>query len=217
MQIARIALYSLFLACTGVAFDAAGQSGRPVATPPTAEAAGELPPACRDKPVPSPFDAQAYPLDGNTVAVLGGGPHIRLWGIQAPELRDKDRQETVPGMRARAALDALLLTGAHKVRIAPAKWDRQCRLVAIVTVTPEIPMSHPGTEGARTPTPLVAVDAGLTMLFKGFAYGFSLDDAISGQPGLNESYAQAEASARKRLEGLWPIWLGIAKETLPRP
>lgn len=170
----------------------------------------ELPSACHDKPVPSAFDGVAYPIDGDTIAMAGGGPHIRLWGIQAPELRDKDKQETVPGMRARATLDALLLTGAHKVRIAPTKWDRYCRLVAIVTVTPEVMMSHPGTGGASTPTPLVAVDASLAMLFKGVAYGFYLDDAIPGHPEISEAYAQAEAKARTSSEGLWPFWLGEA-------
>ena len=122
----------------------------------------------------------------------------------------------MPGMRARAALDALAPDGAHtRCASRPPNGTASAALRAIVTVTPEIAMSHPGTEGAPgQPTPLVAVDAGLTMLFKGFAYGFSLDVAISGPPELNASYAQAEASARKRLEGLWPIWLGIAKENL---
>src|SRR5918993_2911050 len=57
--------------------------------------------------LPATWDGQAYAIDGATLAGVGLKPHVRIWGIQAPELRDT-RAESVAGMRARAALEDLL-------------------------------------------------------------------------------------------------------------
>src|SRR5215218_922009 len=61
--------------------------------------------------LPGKWEGIAFAIDGATLAGAGLKPSIRLWGIQAPELRDKDKQETAPGMRARAAVEDLLLAG----------------------------------------------------------------------------------------------------------
>jgi endonuclease YncB( thermonuclease family) len=166
------------------------------------------PAACRDKKLPAPFDAEGYALDGAALIVTGFAPHVRLWGVQAPRLRDKDGQETMPGMAARAGLEDLLDAAAHKIHIAPTGWDRECRLVAIVT---NLPTSMP--DGSLAPSPPVAVDIGLAMLSLGFAYGFPLDEPIRDRPELGQAYAHAEAQARKTSGGLWPFWLGEAERT----
>jgi len=41
--------------------------------------------------LPKPFDGVAFAVDGNTLAIVGKKPNVRIWGIQAPELRDKDK------------------------------------------------------------------------------------------------------------------------------
>lgn len=181
------------------------------AVAPAAFAQGNAPAApavCRDKKLPAPFDAEGFAIDGATLIVTGFAPHVRLWGIQAPALRDKDRQETMPGMAARAGLEDLLDAAAHKIRIAPIGWDRECRLVAIVT---NLPTSMP--DGSLAPRPPVAVDIGLAMLSLGFAYGFPLDEPVRDRPELGQAYAHAEAQARKTSGGLWPFWLGETERT----
>src|ERR687898_493737 len=65
--------------------------------------------------LPAAWDGQAYAIDGATLAGVGLKPHVRIWGIQAPELRDT-RAESVAGMRARAALEDLLAQSGHKVK-----------------------------------------------------------------------------------------------------
>jgi len=167
------------------------------------------PPACHDKKLPAPFDAEGYAFDGTTLVVTGFAPHVRLWGIQAPRLYDKDRQETMPGMAARAGLEDLLDAAAHKIHVAPTGWDRECRVVAIVT---NLPTSMP--DGSLAPNPPVAVDIGLAMLSLGFAYGLPLDEPIRDRPELGQAYAHAEAQARKTSGGLWPFWLGETERTL---
>jgi endonuclease YncB( thermonuclease family) len=138
--------------------------------------------------LPKPFDGMAFAINGDTLAVVGLRPHVRIWGIQAPELRDKDKQETVPGMRARAALDDLLTPAGHKIHCNPDKWDRDCRIVALCV--------------AKT------TDIGGRMIDNGMAYGFGLDDVDKADVPLSLSYAESEASARKDMRGLWPEWLG---------
>jgi endonuclease YncB( thermonuclease family) len=138
--------------------------------------------------LPKPFDGVAFAITGDTLAIVGLKPHVRLWGIQAPELRDKDKQETVPGMRARAALDDLLTPADHKIHCNPDKWDRDCRIVALCV--------------AKT------TDIGGRMIDNGMAYGFDLDDVGKADVPLSLSYAESEAAARKETRGLWPEWLG---------
>ena len=189
---------ALLWALTTFALPALAQGNAPAATP-----------ACHDKKLPAPFDAEGYALDGTTLVVTGFAPHVRLWGIQAPALRDKDGQETMPGMAARAGLEDLLDAAAHKIRVMPAGWDRECRLVAIVT---NLPTSMP--DGSLAPSPPAAVDIGLAMLSQGFAYGLPLDEPIRDRPGLGQAYARTEAQARKTSSGLWPFWLGETERTL---
>jgi endonuclease YncB( thermonuclease family) len=138
--------------------------------------------------LPKPFDGVAFAINGDTLAIVGLRPHVRIWGIQAPELRDKDKQETVPGMRARAALDDLLTPAGHKIHCNPDKWDRDCRIVALCV--------------AKT------TDIGGRMIDNGMAYGFDLDDVDKADVPLSLSYAESEAAARKEMRGLWPEWLG---------
>ncbi len=144
--------------------------------------------------LPKPFDGVAFAIDGSTVAIVAMKPQVRIWGIQAPELRDKNSEETVPGMRARAALEDLLVSANHKIHCNPTRWDRYCRLVASCV--------------AKT------TDIGGRMIEDGMAYGYRLDDASEADLPLSLSYAESEADARKQKRGLWPIWLG---EPLRRP
>lgn len=159
--------------------------------------AKDLPTTCRDKPVPELVVGEAFSIDGDTIAIAGK-PHIRIWGIQAPELRDKKTgQETVPGMRARAALEELLKPARHQVSCAPTKWDRYCRLVAICDT------AYPSKAIYAE-----SIELGWTMLDAGLAYGFYLDDAVAGRNDLSRSYATAESMARAERRGLWKEWLG---------
>ncbi len=103
------------------------------------------------------WDGQAFAIDGQTLGGTGLKAHLRIWGIQAPELRDTTRVESVPGMRARAFLADLLAKADHKVKCRPARFDRECRIVAQCSV---------GDQG----------DLGGSMIAGGMAYGFELDD-----------------------------------------
>lgn len=159
----------------------------------------ELPAACRDKPVPVRIEGQAYASDGDTITMAGLKPRIRIWGIQAAELRDKAGVETVPGMRARALAEDLLNRAGHKVVCQPAKWDRYCRYVALCEA-----MELRDQAGLhRTPQ-----DIGARLLDAGLAYGFYLDDTFPGHPQLSNWYASFEVKARQERKGLWPAWLG---------
>lgn len=145
------------------------------------------------------WNGVAFAIDGDTLAGIGLKPHIRIWGIQAPELRDKDKDETVPGMRARATLSDLLAKADGKVWCRAIKYDRYCRLVAQCNV-PTDP-----APGSTSPTPL---DIGLYMVMTGYAYGFYLDDVLPWDAGAGVRYNLQEARARERKAGLWPLWLG---------
>lgn len=160
-------------------------------TPATAETADK----CKGAAIPDKIEGTAFSIDGDTIKVFGTGPSIRIWGIQAPELRDKvTGQETVSGMRARARLEELINQRADRTVVcAPTKFDRYCRLVALCT------SAH--SSGA-------AFDIGREMVESGHAYGYWLDDPAPGQPQLGMAYAKAEAEARKERFGQWPMWLG---------
>ena len=148
--------------------------------------------------LPEKWEGTAFAIDGGTLAGAGLKPHIRLWGIQAPELRDKDRQETVPGMAARAVLENLLVAGERRVTCRALKWDRHCRIVAPCTVTAEIPV------GAKAQPH----DIALQLLEAGLAYGFRLNDTLPWDEVAGERYGHYEQIARKARAGLWPMWLG---------
>ena len=148
--------------------------------------------------LPEKWEGIAFAIDGSTLAGAGLKPHIHLWGIQAPELRDKDKIETVPGMRARAAVEDLLLAGERRVTCRSSKFDRTCRIVAQCTVTLESPRGS-------VPAPH---DLSLRLLEDGLAYSFYLDETLPWDKTANERYGYHEALARQARKGLWPMWLG---------
>lgn len=164
-------------------------------TPATAETAEK----CKGAAIPDKVEGTAFSIDGDTLKIFGVGPSIRIWGIQAPELRDKvTGQESIAGMRARARLEELIgQRDDRAVVCTPTKFDRYCRLVALCT-------------SAHSSIPGAAFDIGLEMVESGHAYGYWLDDPAPGQPRLGMSYAKAEAAARQERFGQWPAWLGKA-------
>jgi endonuclease YncB( thermonuclease family) len=140
---------------------------------------GELPPG---------FEGIAFAGDGDTIYGVGLRPGIRLWGSNAPELRD-DKTETVAGMRARAFTADRLAEAGNKVSCQAIEWDAYCRMMATCTA------------GGK--------DLTLELLKAGLSYGFYLakhpahvDQALT--------YSNAEAEARKAGKGLWPMWLGAS-------
>jgi endonuclease YncB( thermonuclease family) len=174
-----------------------------LAFPALAEKPGKPARDCETKPLPPAASGEAYSIDGDTIAVVGLKPHIRLWGVQAAELRNKAASgatgiETVAGMVGRAELEDILTTANRKVHYEPTKWDRYCRIVAHVTAM----APKPGGD---------EIDVGKALLERGAAYGGWLDDAIEGKPELGKAYADAEARARQARAGLWPRWLGERK------
>ncbi|OFW99634.1 MAG: hypothetical protein A3D94_12685 [Alphaproteobacteria bacterium RIFCSPHIGHO2_12_FULL_66_14] len=167
----------------------------------TAQAQQRRPPEAEKPPdcaatmgaLPKDWTGEAYAIDGNTLGGTGLKPQLRLWGVQAAELRGKPNgEETVAGMRARAALEDVLDKGGHKVKCRVARWNRECRVVAQCTVD-------------AAPAPL---DLGGYMLASGLAYGFHLEEGLPWEQRAGQRYAGAEAEARKAKRGLWPVWLG---------
>jgi len=172
-QIARAAVAALFAAAL-----------------PVAAIAQDAPQKCGN--LPDAFEGLAFSGDGDTIYGIGYTPPIRLWGIQAPELRDKQTgQETAAGMRTRAALEDLFAASGHRVTCEPRKWDRYCRVVA----------------SCKTGN----VDVSLALIKAGLAYGFWLSDTAPDKGAVSVAYAAAEAEARQARRGLWPQWLGEAK------
>jgi endonuclease YncB( thermonuclease family) len=138
-------------------------------------------------PLPPGFEGTAFTGDGDTIYGVGFRPGIRLWGSNAPELRDHDKAETIPGMRARALTADVLAAAGNKVACQSIEWDGYCRVVASCTA------------GGK--------DLTMELLKAGLSYGYYLakhparvDQALA--------YSDAEAAARKARVGLWPYWLG---------
>lgn len=142
--------------------------------------------------LPKEWSGVAYPIDGDTLAGVGLKPHIRLWGIQAPELLDQSKAESVAGMRARAALADLLSGSDHKISCRIQKFDRECHVVAHCTL-------HDG---------VMPIDLGGALIASGMAYGAHLDETLPWEPKASQRYSTAEFEARKNKRGLWPTWLG---------
>lgn len=179
-----LVLFLLAATAAGANAQQARRAPAEAAEPARAECAqqGELPKA---------WQGQAFAIDGNTLAGIGLKPQLRIWGIQTAELRDKQTgQETVPGMRARAALEDLLAKSDHKLKCRPAKFDRACHIVVQCSL-----------DDAQ------AGDLGGALIAAGMAYGFELD-ALPWEQRAGQRYADAEFEARKARRGLWPIWLG---------
>lgn len=141
--------------------------------------------------LPANWAGQVYAIDGDTLAGVGLKPRIRLWGIQAPELRDGAKAESVAGMRARATLEDLLEQSDHKVKCRTTRFDRDCHIVAQCSLD----AAQPG-------------DIGGALIAAGMAYGFSLDETLPWESRASQRYATAEAEARKQRRGLWKDWLG---------
>ncbi|TXL72544.1 thermonuclease family protein [Vineibacter terrae] len=134
---------------------------------------------------------EAHAIDGDTLAVLRADgtrwPDVRLWGIQAPELRDaRSKLENPAGMRSRVALEDLL---PGSITCRPIEWDRYCRVVArcATDATPDLS--------------LTMLSAGEAYLFTTFAMGRNASLEI------RTAYVAAERQARADRRGLWRAWL----------
>ena len=163
--------------------------------PPDSDKGGDKPADCTATlgALPKEWLGEAFAIDGITLGGAGLKPQLRLWGVQAGELRDRQSGlETIAGMRARAALEDMLEKAEHKVKCRAARWDRDCHVVAQCTVD-------------ASPAPL---DLGGYMIASGLAYGFHLEEVLPWEPRASQRYAGAEAEARKAKRGLWPVWLG---------
>jgi endonuclease YncB( thermonuclease family) len=148
--------------------------------------------------LPEKWEGVAFAIDGSTLAGVGLKPHIQLWGVQTPELRDKDQQETIAGMRSRAALEDMLLAGERRVTCQATRYDRACRILAQCTITAEFP------RGSK-PAPQ---DLALRLLEDGLGYGVGLNETLPWDKTANERYGHYEGLARQARKGLWPTWLG---------
>lgn len=186
----RLALAALSLALLAPA--ARAQNAKPPATAPAATSPTK-PPGCPAShgALPQTWSGQAFALDGETLGGSGLRTAIRLWGVQAPALRDASRTETVPGMRARATLEDLLARADHKVKCRIARYDSECRLVAQCALDEARP-----------------IDLGGALLASGVVYGHELDEPLAWEPRAAQRYADAEFEARKARKGSWPRWLG---------
>jgi endonuclease YncB( thermonuclease family) len=147
-------------------------------------------PSCGD--LPKVWDGTAYAVSGDTLAGVGLKSRIGLWGVHAAEM------PSVPGMRARAALEDMLDSGEHKVSCRMTGWDRACRAVAQCTIT------------AAWPTGTVAQphDLATRLAEDGWAYGSGLDAPPAWDTDASAKIAHFEAIARQARKGLWPQWLG---------
>jgi endonuclease YncB( thermonuclease family) len=149
--------------------------------------------------LPKTWEGKAYAVSGDTLAGIGLKARLRLWGIHAPELAGNfARNEGVPAMRARAALEDMLAAGEHLVSCRTTGWDSACRAVAQCTITAEWP-----TGSKAQPH-----DLGLRLVEDGFAYGFELESPPGWDKDASEKIAHFEAISRQDRKGLWPTWLG---------
>lgn len=149
--------------------------------------------------LPKSFDGKAYAVSGDTLAGVGLKPRIRLWGIRAPDMGNQfSPADSMPAMRARAALEDMLVSGEHRVSCRMTGWDRACRAVAQCTIIAEWP----------TGTTAQAHDIALRLAEDGWAYGFDLDSPPEWDKEASEKVAHFEAISRQARKGLWPLWLG---------
>ena len=182
---------ALFLMCVGAAPATAQVSGSyNTSAPSCVQAMGEL---------PTTWEGHAYAVSGDTLAGVGLKPHIGLWGIRAPDMPSQfSRMDGVPAMRARAALEDMLVTGEHRVSCRVTGWDRACRAVAqctIVAAWPDGTVAQPH-------------DIALRVVEDGFAYGFGLEAPPAWDKDASEKVAHFEAISRQARKGLWPDWMG---------
>ncbi len=149
--------------------------------------------------LPKKWEGKAYAVSGDTLAAVGLKPRLRLWGIRAPDMGgDVASTVSVPAMRARAALEDMLVGADHRVSCRIAGWDNACRAIAQCTITAEWP-----TGSKAEPH-----DIALRLAEDGFAYGYGLDAQPAWDSDAGEKVAHFEALARQARKGLWPLWLG---------
>ena len=193
-RLALAALSVALMAPAALAPAAWAQNAKPPAAAPAAPAAPPAKPqgcTASNGALPQNWSGQVFALDGETLGGSGLKTPLRIWGVQAPALRDAQRVETVPGMRARATLEDLLARADHKVKCRIARYDSECRLVAQCALDEAQP-----------------IDLGGAMLASGVVYGHELDEPLSWEPRAAQRYADAEFEARKARKGSWPHWLG---------
>jgi endonuclease YncB( thermonuclease family) len=126
---------------------------------------------------------------------VGLKPPLALWGIRAPQMGN---EPGVPAMRARAALEDMLVVAGHRVSCRMTAFDRDCRAVAQCTISVEWPT------GSK-PQPH---DLALRLVEDGFAYGSGLGSPPEWDKDASEKIAHFEAISRQARKGLWPDWLG---------
>jgi endonuclease YncB( thermonuclease family) len=145
--------------------------------------------------LPKVWEGQAYAVSGDTLAGIGLKQRIGLWGLKAPEIGNP---ESVRGMRARAALEDMLVTADHKVSCRFVAWAGGCRALAQCTINAAWP-------AGSAPQPH---DIGQRLIEDGMAYGFDLTNVPAWDKDAAEKMAHFEALARQARKGLWPDWLG---------
>jgi endonuclease YncB( thermonuclease family) len=145
--------------------------------------------------LPAKWEGAAYAVSGDTMTGVGLKPPLALWGIRAPQMGN---EPGVPAMRARAALEDMLVVAGHRVSCRMTAFDRDCRAVAQCTISVEWPT------GSK-PQPH---DLALRLVEDGFAYGFGLGSPPEWDKDASEKIAHFEAISRQARKGLWPDWLG---------
>jgi endonuclease YncB( thermonuclease family) len=142
--------------------------------------------------LPKFISGDGYAVDGDTIVLLVDGRRygeVRLFGIDAPELRGKtSKEETQAGLRAREALDRLLAAHDDQVRVIPIEHDHYCRIVARIEVD--------------------GLDVAEAMLRGGWAYVFTAWAFRGRDVALAKAYVAVQRQARDAAAGLWPLWLG---------
>jgi endonuclease YncB( thermonuclease family) len=145
--------------------------------------------------LPKSWEGSAYAVSGDTLAGAGLKPHTRLWGIRAPEVAG---DPSAPAMRARAALEDMLVSGERRVSCRMTGWDRECRAVAQCAIT----ASWPAGSVAQPH------DLAVRLVEDGFAYGVGLEAPPAWDKDAGEKIAHFEALSRQARKGLWLEWLG---------
>jgi endonuclease YncB( thermonuclease family) len=146
--------------------------------------------------LPEKWEGSAYAVSGDTMTGIGLKPPLALWGIRAPQMGNDE--PGVPAMRARAALEDMLVAAGHRVSCRMTAFDRDCRAVAQCAVTVAWP-----TGSQAQPH-----DLALRLVEDGFAYGSGLGSPPGWDKDASEKIAHFEAISRQARKGLWPDWLG---------
>jgi len=144
--------------------------------------------------LPKSWDGVAYAASGDTLEGLGLKSRIGLWGIRAPDM------PSMPGMRARAALEDMLAGSDHKVSCRFVAWGESCRALAQCTVIAEWPAGSKAQPH----------DLAVRLVEDGLAWGSGLGAPPDWDKDASERIAHFEAISRKAHKGLWPDWLGEA-------